>query len=200
MTSVGLLAVALRTAAAAFAAPSLTGVLACRSVADGAARLACYDREIDAFDAASAPAAARAVPPLSTAGAAASAVPAAPSAPAAPSKLAAPSAPVAPAAPVLNAQEKFGLPEGKVAAQEVAAGTRAADASQIEAHLVRVAPAADARLVFTLDNKQVWWQNQADGQELLAKVGDAVTIHRGVLGSYWMQFPSGRGCKVSRLQ
>jgi hypothetical protein len=81
----------------------------------------------------------------------------------------------------------------------VAAGTRAADASKIEAHLAQVAPAADGRVVFTLDNEQVWRQLVAEG-ELLAKQGDAVTISRGWLGSYWLQLKSGRGCKVTRLR
>jgi hypothetical protein len=86
-----------------------------------------------------------------------------------------------------------------VAAHEVAAGTRAADASKIEAHLLRLAPAADGRMVFTLDNDQVWRQLIAEG-DLLAKPGDAVTLSRGFLGSFWLQLPNGRGCKVSRLR
>jgi hypothetical protein len=33
----------------------------------------------------------------------------------------------------------------------------------------------------------------------MAKGGDAVTISRGLLGSYWLQLPSKRGCKVNRV-
>lgn len=182
---------------------SLAGVRACRALADAVARLACYDRETDALDAASAPPAARAEPPVISGTPAAgkitaSATAPAPVAPAAPGAPPAPVAPPAPMAPVLNAQQRFGLPDGAVAAQEVAAGARAADVPKIEAHLVRVSSAADSRLIFTLDNQQVWRQVRPEG-ELLAKVGDAVTVRRGVLGSYWLQFPSGRGCKVSRV-
>jgi hypothetical protein len=176
---------------------SLAGVRACRALADAVARLACYDRETDALDAASAPPAARAEPPVISGTPAAGKITASATAPAP----VAPPAPVAfpaPVAPVLNAQQRFGLPDGAVAAQEVAAGARAADVPKIEAHLVRVSSAADSRLIFTLDNQQVWRQVRPEG-ELLAKVGDAVTVRRGVLGSYWLQFPSGRGCKVSRV-
>jgi hypothetical protein len=54
-------------------------------------------------------------------------------------------------------------------------------------------------VVFTLDNDQVWRQLAAEG-DLLAKEGDAVTVSRGLLGSYWLQLKSGRGCKVTRLR
>jgi hypothetical protein len=104
----------------------------------------------------------------------------------------------APAAPPLNAEQQFGLPEHTVTVKEVEAGRRAADLQRLEAHVVSITVAADQRLVFTLDDGQVWRQNSSEG-ELLAKQGDAVTISRGLLGSFWLQLPSGRGCKVSRL-
>lgn len=103
------------------------------------------------------------------------------------------------AVPVIDPEQQFGLPERAVAAREVAAGIRAADAAKIEAHLVRLSAAPDGRLVFTLDNDQVWRQLLAEG-DLLAKQGDDVSISRGLLGSFWLQIKSGRGCKVSRLR
>jgi hypothetical protein len=156
------------------ASESLVGLLACRDVTDAAARLACFDREVAAL----APSlrAVGSAPPASTTTAAKT-----------------------PAHPVPDPQQQFGLPERAVAAQEIAAGRRAADATKIEAHVARVAPAADGRVVFTLDNDQVWRQLAAEG-DLLAKEGDAVTVSRGLLGSYWLQFKSGRGCKVTRLR
>ena len=84
-------------------------------------------------------------------------------------------------------------------AREVAAGTRASDVSELDAHIAKIAQAPDRRVVFTLDNAQVWRQLNLEG-EMLAKAGDAVTISRGILGSYWLQIKSGRGCKVTRLQ
>lgn len=149
----------------AYATTPLSELLACRDLADSAARLACFDR-------------------------AAAALAGSPPAPAAP-------APLHPA-PVLDREQQFGLPERTVAQQEVAAGTRAADAPKIEAHIVRMVPGADGRVAFTLDNAQVWLQLEPQG-ELLAKAGELVTISRGWLGSYWMQPKSGRGFKVSRL-
>jgi hypothetical protein len=113
-------------------------------------------------------------------------------------------APAAPATqpsptPLLTPQQQFGLPERAVVAQEVAAGTRSADANKVDATVTKVVMAADRRQVYTFDNGQVWRQLTESG-DLLAKAGDAATISRGLLGSYWLQIKGGRGCKVSRLQ
>jgi hypothetical protein len=99
----------------------------------------------------------------------------------------------------LSPQEQFGLPERKVVAQEVAAGTRSADAKKLDAHITTVAMSIDRRQLYTLDNGQVWRQLTVDG-DILAKAGDSATISRGLLGSYWLQIKGGRGCKVARLQ
>ena len=104
-----------------------------------------------------------------------------------------------PSAPLLTPQQQFGLPERAVVAQEVAAGTRSADANKVDATVTRVFTAADRRQVYTFDNGQVWRQ-LTDSGDILAKAGDAATISRGLLGSYWLQIKGGRGCKVSRLQ
>jgi hypothetical protein len=181
------------------------GLLACRNISDAAARLACFDRE------------AASLTPAPTAGGAASPIPApipppssatAATASATAATASVPPAPLAPApvastavrpAQVLDPQQQFGLPERAVAAKEVAAGTRSADATKIEAHLAGIAPAVDGRAVFTLDNGQVWRQLSTEA-DLLAKQGDAVTISRGLLGSYWLALKSKRGCKVTRLR
>ena len=181
------------------ASDSLSGLLACRGIADGAARLACFDREAAALTPSNTAAAASPAAPASTAApsvaATSSGTTAAAAAPAAPAPAAA--VPAHPA-PVLNPEQQFGLPEHKVVEKEVAAGTRAADAQKIEAHIVGLIPAADGRWVFTLDNNQIWQQLLAEG-DLLAKPGDAVTISRGWLRSYWLELSSKRGCKVTRL-
>jgi len=191
------------------AADPLAGLLACRGLKDPTARLACFDREAAALT--TAPRASGAAAPLAAAPLAATparaplaagsvaappavAAPATAPAAAAPPAVAAPSAP----APVLTPEQQFGLPERKVVEKEVAAGTRSADASKIEAHLARIAVGADGRAVFTLDNDQVWRQLQPEG-DLMAKGGDAVTISRGLLGSYWLALSSKRGCKVNRV-
>lgn len=159
---------------AVWASDAAAGLVACRDIPDASARLACYDRAAAASPAPPAPPALPAAPPA---------------APAVPAK----------APPVLTSEQQFGMPEQKVAEREVAAGRRAADADKIEAHLASISQAADGRLVFTFDNAQVWRQLASEG-EMLAKVGDEVTVSRGWLGSYWMQLKGGRGCKVTRLR
>jgi hypothetical protein len=99
----------------------------------------------------------------------------------------------------LDPKQQFGLPEQTVAKQEVAAGTRAAETAAIEVHISQVSQTANGRGIFTLDNGQVWRQVVADA-DVLAKPGDVVTISRGVLGSYWLQTKSKRGCKVTRVR
>jgi hypothetical protein len=191
--------ICLGAAGPVWADESLLRLLACRDLSDANARLACFDREAAALSSTSAAplppssAASRPAAPTSITPAAAVATPAAPVA--APAAVVA--APAQPAA-VLDPQQKFGLAEKAIAAKEVAAGTRAPEASKIEAHITQLVPGADGRIVFSLDNEQVWRQLSAEG-EMLAKQGDTVTISRGALGSYWLQIKSGRGCKVTRL-
>ena len=174
-------------------AATLSELLACRDLVDPAARLACFDRAAAALaPTQGSPAAARAVAgatasPSASAGAAASPAPSTVN----------PTSP-RPAA-ILSPEQQFGLPAGAVTKNEVAAGVRAADAARVEAHIARMTTAADGRVVFTLDNAQVWKQLQS-AADLLAKPGDSVTISRGWLSSYWLQVQSGRGCKVTRLR
>jgi hypothetical protein len=187
--------ICLAWSALCLASDAPAGLLACRNISDAAARLACFDREAAPLTPApTAGGAASPIPPPSSATAASASVPPAPLAPAPVASTA-----VRPPAPVLDPQQQFGLPERAVAAKEVAAGTRSADATKIEAHLAGIAPAVDGRAVFTLDNGQVWRQLSPEA-DLLAKQGDAVTISRGLLGSYWLALKSKRGCKVTRLR
>jgi hypothetical protein len=160
---------------AGWAAEPLAGVLACRAITDATARLSCFDRESAGLEAK----------------VAAAAVPVA--------VVPAPVAAQRPPPPPLDPKKEFGLPEKTVATQEVAAGTRAADTSAIDAHVLGFAQGADGRGVFTLDNGQIWRQVNSTG-EMLIRNGDPVTISRAALGSYWLQAKSGRGCKVSRLR
>lgn len=163
------------------AAEPLASLLACRTLTDPAARLACFDRETAAL--ATVPA-----PPL--AAAAASPQPGSGTA-------------IAPApghpAPALDAQQSFGLNSSAIAAHEEAAGDRPKKLAKIDARIVALALAGNGRTVFTLDNTQVWQQIESDG-DMLAKLGDSATISRGFLGSYWLQLKNGRGCKVDRVR
>jgi hypothetical protein len=198
-----LLLAAANLAPASWSAPAqapaapVEAVLACRSVTDPVARLACFDRTSDALATPLAGAPAAGAP---TAGPPAAASP--PDLPAAAPDVAPPGAVAAPShvapLPPLDAQQEFGKHPRDVAAAEVAAGIRAPDVNKIQAAIVAIGFAANGRMLFTLDNGQVWRQLVREG-ELLAKVGDPVTISRGLFGSFWLQAASGRGCKVSRV-
>jgi hypothetical protein len=164
----------------------LAGLLACRSITDSAARLACFDRETAALASA----------PAETLAAAVAAPP--PSAAAAPVPPAPPAAPV-PAAPVLDAQQSFGLSGSAIAEKEEAKGARPAKLAKIESRVVGLALTGNGRTLFTLENSQMWRQLESDG-DMLAKLGDVATVSRGLLGSYWLQLKNGRGCKVTRMR
>jgi hypothetical protein len=174
------------------AAEPLAPLLACRSIVDSAARLACFDRESAALSS---------LPPTATTAAPAGGgpLPAASSSAGAAAPATVAAAPVAPAAPPLDPQQSFGLSGSAIAAQEEAAGARPAKAAKIEARIVGLSLTGNGRTVFTFDNSQMWRQIESDG-DMLARLGDSATISRGLLGSYWLQLKSGRGCKVTRIR
>jgi hypothetical protein len=62
-----------------------------------------------------------------------------------------------------DAKQNFGLSETAVVAREVAAGTRSADASNVDAHITALSLAGNGRSVFTLDNGQIWLQLLTEG-------------------------------------
>lgn len=178
------------------AAEPLAGVLACRALTDAAARLACFDRETAAL--ASESAAALTAAPATAAPVTAAPVTAAPAV-AVQATTATPVAAPAHTASVLDAQQSFGLSGSAIAANEEASGARPPKVSKIEARVVALALTGNGRTLFTLDNTQVWRQLESEG-DMLAKLGDTATISRGLLGSYWLQLKSGRGCKVTRVR
>jgi hypothetical protein len=176
----------------AVAAASVSDVLACRGIADNAVRLACFDRESERL----APASASAATVPQSAGVQASSTAAAAQTP----PVAAANTPAAAAAaPALDPQRTFGLSSAELSAREVAAGQRPREVASITAHIRRLDTAANGRVIFTLDDDQVWQQLLAEGG-LDAKPGEAVEISRGLFGSYWLKAQSGRGCKVRRLR
>jgi hypothetical protein len=162
---------------AAWASQSLAPLLACRGIADPAARLACFDRETATLAAHEATAGIPAEPPVTR-----SAVPSEPA-----------------AGSTAEATQNFGLAPGAIAAKEVARGKRPADLSRIQAHVAGLSRAGDGRFVFTLDNGQIWLQVLDEG-DLLLRPGNAVTISHGLLHSFILHAPSGRGCKVTRIR
>jgi hypothetical protein len=156
-------------------ASGVDALLACRKIAASAERLACFDRESAALTPA-------AVAPAAHAGA----------------RRAAPPTPVA-AAAGLSPQQTFGMAPMQVLAREQAARKAPQALDRLSAHIAALGRAADGREIFTLDNHQVWSQLEPDA-ELGARAGDAVTISRGWLGSYWLSLESRHGCKVTRIR
>jgi hypothetical protein len=171
----GLLSAMLLSSAALAAPPDtpLGQLLACRHVAAGAERLACFDRTSAALVRTPEPSPAEAPPP--------SATPAMKEA--------------------LDPQRTFGLPHATIVRREAAAaGLQVKEAANITAHIVGLGHDPDGRAIITLDNGQVWKQLVADGTDLYTKPGDSVQISRGWLGSYWLEAVSHHGCKVTRLR
>lgn len=195
-------------AATAWAAdPPLGALLACRSIQDLSVRLACFDRESATIAAASSGSPALTQNAPAGAAPSASAMAAAPSVATSarstsPSEVAtasAPAAPNAPTPPPLDPVATFGLPAQAIAARENAAGLRKKDLQSISAHITRISSGSSGRMVFDLDNHQAWAEIGTEG-DLMAKPGDEVKIWRGMLGSFWLQASTGRGCKVTRLE
>lgn len=194
------------------AQPPLGSLLACRSIQNDTARLACFDREsatiapMSNSPAATTQTAPGAMPPPAmtqtapvgspSAATAAATIPASPPVAAITTAVAATAVP--PAAP-LDPVATFGLSTQTVAARETAAGLRKKDLQSITAHISRISSAKSGRMVFDLDNHQVWQQMGAEG-DLMAKPGDEVKIWRAMMGSFWLQASTGRGCKVTRLE
>jgi hypothetical protein len=95
-------------------------------------------------------------------------------------------APAASTAP----KESFGL----YSAEHPAAPPRAA---AVSAKIISIQTGSSGRPIVTLEGDQVW--ELADSDPLL-KNGDAVTIDRGVLGSFIMTTPAGRTHRLHRLR
>lgn len=176
-------------AGSAFAATvpetDIARLLACRSIAAGAARLQCFDRSSTIL--------ARAA-----------------GAPAAANFAVAATRPVAGEvkagategrdAAALDPRRTFGLSPSAILAGEVKSGMRPREISSITARVTSLEPAPDGRMVYHLDDGQVWEELVANGYAPPVSRAEKVRISRGVLDSYWLQTASGRGCKVIRVR
>jgi hypothetical protein len=175
-------------------------------------RLACYDRLSAAVTAAASPAPSPPTAVITTpAGAPATASPRTPAA-----KASAPPVVTAATTATTNAAAATVAPTGATAAS--GASQRATDTSdfgvgngpleakqqkgkpqQMSAVVAAVSTKPRGELQVTLDNGQVWVQNQAVDYFPL-KAGDKVEINVGALGSYVMWVPSSRrAAKVTRV-
>jgi hypothetical protein len=181
-----MLAAAAASASGASPEPGDIGrLLACRGIAAQDARLRCFDRTAAVI--------ARATQAARRAGAASAMSSAA-------SSSAPPNARTTQDAAALNPQQTFGLSPEKILAREVTAGIRPKSIASISSRLVQLQAAPDGRMIYRLEDGQIWEELENNGYAPPVKVGDRVQISRGWLDSYWMQTPSGRGCKVQRLR
>jgi hypothetical protein len=154
----------------------------CVTIADDAARLACYDRALGRS------AAPKPAPVAATA-------PAAPAAAAA-----ATSASAAPAAPVKkDPVGEFGLSEAAKQAKDPAKAAEAAAApDSITGRVMSVRWRKYGEFVVTLDNAQVWAQIEPMPSAVV-RVGDTVTIKKALFGSYTLVTAGRIGTKVRRI-
>jgi hypothetical protein len=142
---------------------------ACAAIKADGERYACYDREMATL-----------VPGAVVATAGAAAV-----------------APAAAAAPVLTPEQRFGLSPAQADAK-VSEASASGSLESLEAKVAGIRDITNGRVLIDLDNGQVWRQVDTDVTVRL-KAGDAVSIKRGALGSYWLS-SNDRGWRVKRLK
>jgi len=174
--------------AAAATAPDPGALAHCAAIIAADERLACYDslarpKPKPAAAANSAPASDKASPRTATA---ASATPTTAAATAAPTA-AATSATAAGAA--ADPAKSFGLTKHTAPSEE--------GPNHIQAQVTKVDTDRLGKVRVSLDNGQAWTFN---GPEALIRVGDAVTIRRGALGSFLLTTPAHHTYKAQRSQ
>jgi len=90
---------------------------------------------------------------------------------------------------------KFGVRNGPLDERKYATAPKEITATVILIEMRR----SSGALVVSLDNDQVWVENQAT-EYFPLKVGDTVRIRSGALGSYVMFAPSKRTTRVTRIR
>jgi hypothetical protein len=172
---------------------------ACASETEDSRRLSCYDEIAKALPRSGSKSnAALAAPPVGATGSAppalvTSAVTAAPVTPPAPAATTAPAAPASITSQNAAASQ-FGVSNGPLQAKQSQHKPKLMTAS-----VESVSSRALGQLVVTLDNGQVWVQNEALSYFPL-KPGDRVEINVGAMGSYTMWVPSTRrASRVTRI-
>jgi hypothetical protein len=172
----------------------------CAAIVAADERLACYDSLVRpkpsaAATANSAPASAKASPHVATApgtkpaAAAATAAPVAAAPTAAATTAGATAAATTTAGAAADPAKSFGLTKHPAPTEE--------GPDHIRAQVTRVDPGRFGDVRVSLDNGQAW---TFTGPDALIRVGDAVTIRRGALGSFLLTTPAHRTYKAQRSQ
>jgi hypothetical protein len=90
-----------------------------------------------------------------------------------------------------NAEERFGL-ERRMRHGE------APELAEVQATIERIAIVAHRRMIFRLDNGQVWEETEA--RDIAIRPGDAVVVRRATFGSFrLLSAESNRGTTVRRI-
>ena len=93
--------------------------------------------------------------------------------------------------------DQFGL-TADIARKRDPVGEHQAAQAVLPAKIVALRQAQEGQLVFTLDNQQVWIQQEINTHMEFA-VGDAVRIEHGAMGSLWLAADKGRKTRVKRV-
>jgi hypothetical protein len=98
----------------------------------------------------------------------------------------------------LTPEQKLGLSPSRV--QQLESGSaEPLPPKEVHAHIVSTSSSADGLQSFVLDNAQVWRQTQIK-TDFPVHQGDAVTISRGALGSFWMATDPHHSTRVKRIR
>lgn len=166
---------------------------ACTSVADEKSRLECYDDHmVRAGKKIAAPGSAARAPSSTSASA--------PSAVAPPPASVPTPAPKRQATTTPSTSGEFGL-EGDALRKKRASetGEEATQRQELTARVTGVSERARGEHRIELDNGQVWEETQRTGGQPPA-AGEAVTIKRGAMGSFFLTRKSGLGLRVKRIK
>lgn len=93
--------------------------------------------------------------------------------------------------------DQFGL-TADIAQKRDPVAVQKTAAAVLPGKIVAVRQGARGELIFTLDNRQVWDQTQAEPNKEF-KVGEDVHIEQGAMGSLWLAADKGRKTKVKRI-
>ena len=99
----------------------------------------------------------------------------------------------------MTAEQSFGLSGAHSTARQHQSSDAAAAVKNLTAKVVAIHDRPHAGFIVTLDNGQVWAQNDMDYTRRIDS-GDTITIRSGALGSFWLVGPSGWTTKAHRLQ
>ena len=99
----------------------------------------------------------------------------------------------------MTSEQSFGLSGSQVAAAQHQSSNAATAVKYLTAKVVAIRERPHAGFIVTLDNGQVWVQNELDSTRHI-DIGDIATIKPGLLGSFWLEGPSGWATKARRVQ